>query len=63
MSKCYDLICSECKVGLWIGQRKHIYTGDKNIEKLQEFLHKHENHRLKFLYDENTPDDCEVDID
>lgn len=54
MSKCYDIVCDDCEIALWVGQRNWIYTGEKEtMEKLGKFLFEHEGHRLRFLYDEH----------
>jgi hypothetical protein len=56
MSLSYDLVCIDCHEGITLGQLngsgKTIYYGnEKYMEKLNDFLWKHENHQLQFGYD------------
>jgi hypothetical protein len=68
MSKCYDLVCDLCKVSLWIaqgptGSSEHaplqVYNTAEHHQRLTRFLEQHRNHRLRFLYDMDTPYDYE----
>ena len=58
MSRTYELLCHECRVSIWIGQRNagsdrpYIYTTANELEKLRTFLFGHQNHRLEFGDDE-----------
>jgi len=38
MSVTKQLVCIDCKKYLWFGQGGHIYTADKHIAALTEFL-------------------------
>lgn len=63
MSRTYDLVCKECKSGLWIGQSNtslerggHIYTGiPTRMEMLADFLFSHMGHSLLFQEDQLVP--------
>ncbi len=59
MSKCYHIQCDDCKQTLWVGQNDYIYTAKPEITIFAKFLHDHENHKLSFVYDENTGEDYE----
>jgi len=56
MSRTYELICLDCKKRLWVGQgdskRKYLYTTEKHLENLNNFLFSHERHKIKFGDDE-----------
>ncbi|MCP4354414.1 MAG: hypothetical protein GY793_02035 [Proteobacteria bacterium] len=56
MSMTYDIICVDCKKGLWVGQRDYLYNSEQHLDELSKFLHNHKNHHLKFV-DENNSDD------
>ena len=56
MSVTYDILCLDCKEVLWIGQSDYIYTTDPEINAFSKFLHKHEDHVLKFLNDNSSYD-------
>ena len=47
MSATYSLLCHDCKVEYWAGQREYIY----DPQKIGEFLHDHQNHKLEFTND------------
>ena len=58
MSRCYDIVCPDCSVGLWIGQERasgkfYLYAAPQNQGQLAEFLQTHAGHRLEFDYDES----------
>lgn len=55
MSTTYSLVCDECKEKLWIGQNQNIYSTQKHIHKLTEFLYAHEGHSLRFLSQHSEP--------
>ena len=59
MSVTHNIQCDDCKKTLWIGQRKHIYSSQANVDILAKFLHDHINHHLMFVNDENVNDDYE----
>ena len=61
MSVTTNIVCDDCKVGLWIGQKNTIYTGDEKVmEKLNTFLQKHTEHKLRFLCEGSTDYDIQL---
>jgi hypothetical protein len=58
MSRTYDIVCHECKVGLWIGQSERnerggkIYTVSPEIDYFADFLFAHKGHPLEFDEDQ-----------
>ena len=54
MSKIYSVGCKDCFLKLWIGQGDLggvdfvIYSGEKYIDRLREFLKIHKGHNLTF---------------
>lgn len=60
MSRTFDIVCRDCKQGVWIGQTSHgndrgghIYTGEpKTMETLADFLFAHIGHALVFDEDQ-----------
>jgi hypothetical protein len=60
MSVCYEIQCDECEEKLWIGQRDHIYSAQKHIDKLALFLHKHKGHVLRFLDEDSSGEDYNI---
>ncbi|HEX3560383.1 MAG TPA: hypothetical protein VHU19_14340 [Pyrinomonadaceae bacterium] len=56
MARTYEIACHDCKVRLWIGQgsgeKAYIYSTDRHIKQLRDFLFNHQYHRLEFGDDE-----------
>ena len=55
MSKTFDIVCLDCKIGLWIGQQgfseqsqPYIYKSDLHLKCLEHFLYSHQFHNLQF---------------
>lgn len=53
LSTTHYLICTECKVALWIGQNSaydppYIYGGEEYDKKIRDFLIEHARHKIKF---------------
>jgi len=51
MSTTYDLACNTCKVALWVGQSRYLYTDEKHIKALEAFLYEHMGHHLVYMVD------------
>jgi hypothetical protein len=58
MSRNLFITCEDCKKRLWVGQgyRKFYSRELKIMEKLEDFLFDHENHKLGFRDDEISDD-------
>ena len=55
MSRTTDLYCTQCNIGLWIGQSSFIYRGDdETMLALDIFLQVHRGHPLIFDFMEVT---------
>jgi hypothetical protein len=60
MARTYEILCHDCKVSLWVGQkgagqpdeRAYLYTSAEHLSALRDFLFGHQNHRLEFGDDE-----------
>lgn len=63
MSVCYNINCHKCHEQLWVGQRNRIYTTDKAIESLRQFLFKHKDHDLQFNDDNSYFDYAEFNAE
>jgi hypothetical protein len=62
VSTTYDILCHDCKVHLWIGQARRLYSTPEHVEKLGAFLFQHIGHKLEFRDSYHTPDDY-LDLD
>lgn len=54
MGQTTSIVCHDCQVRLWIGQKDYIYTGDKTVmDGLNGFLQAHKiDHNLAFIIDD-----------
>lgn len=67
MARCYELLCDDCKLSIWIGQANYgarpvneafyIYTVEPTLAVIQTFFIEHLGHHLRMVHDERTPAD------
>lgn len=54
MSQTYNIVCTQCRQHLWVGQRDYIYSTPEHMSNLASFLHAHLNHPLMFVNEESS---------
>lgn len=53
MSRTSNIHCTQCQIGLWIGQSDYVYTGEPRMMlALDVFLQVHRGHPMVFDYDD-----------
>lgn len=56
MSVTLDLVCEDCRVSLWAGQRDYLYIGSpEKVQLLAAFILEHQGHALRLVTDQAEP--------
>jgi hypothetical protein len=67
MSMCLNLVCDQCRKGIWVGQHAnstgwYVYTGmPKTVAALNSFVNAHIDHPVRFIWDDAMPIDYDED--